>query len=112
VVHQFFRNFGIFYVVPESPPLAIGRLRIARSMRDLWNVPHEVTQEKGGQFVSLKQGWCDTTTPAGKLMITVLGGVAEFERGLASGRSAPQCGGACWVESARAPSSTAHPLCG
>jgi DNA invertase Pin-like site-specific DNA recombinase len=56
--------------------------RIARSVRDLWNILHEVIEEKKAQFVSLRESWCDTTTPAGKLMITVLGGVAEFEREL------------------------------
>ena len=55
---------------------------IARSVRDLWNILHEVIEEKGAQFVSLRENWCDTTTPVGKLMITVLGGVAEFEREL------------------------------
>jgi DNA invertase Pin-like site-specific DNA recombinase len=56
--------------------------RIARSVRDLWNILHEVIEEKGAQFVSLRESWCNTTTPAGKLMITVLGGIAEFERNL------------------------------
>jgi len=56
--------------------------RIARSVRDLWNILHEIIDENGGQFVSLREGWCDTTTPAGKLMVTVMGGVAEFEREL------------------------------
>jgi DNA invertase Pin-like site-specific DNA recombinase len=56
--------------------------RIARSVRDLWNILHEVIEEKKAHFVSLRESWCDTTTPAGKLMITVLGGVAEFEREL------------------------------
>ena len=56
--------------------------RIARSVRDLWNILHEVIEENGSQFISLREGWCDTTTPAGKLMVTVMGGVAEFEREL------------------------------
>jgi len=56
--------------------------RIARSVRDLWNILHEIIEENGGQFISLREGWCDTTTPAGKLMVTVMGGVAEFEREL------------------------------
>ena len=55
--------------------------RLARSSRDLHNILHDL-REKGCGFVSLGESWCDTTTPAGKLMITVLGGVAEFEREL------------------------------
>ena len=56
--------------------------RIARSSRDLQNLLHEITEESGGHFASLREAWCDTTTPAGKLMITVLGGIAQFEREL------------------------------
>jgi len=33
-------------------------------------------------FRSLADAWCDTTTPHGKLMLTVQGGLAEFERSL------------------------------
>ena len=38
--------------------------------------------DKGASFRSLGDGWADTTTAHGKLMITVLGGLAEFERHL------------------------------
>ena len=55
--------------------------RLARSSRDLLNIVHELEQAGCG-FASLAETWCDTTTPAGKLMLTVLGGIAEFERGL------------------------------
>jgi DNA invertase Pin-like site-specific DNA recombinase len=33
-------------------------------------------------FVSLGESWCDTTTDVGRLMLTIMGGKAEFERGL------------------------------
>jgi DNA invertase Pin-like site-specific DNA recombinase len=33
-------------------------------------------------FVSLGETWCDTTTDVGRLMLTIMGGIAEFERGL------------------------------
>jgi DNA invertase Pin-like site-specific DNA recombinase len=33
-------------------------------------------------FVSLGESWCDTTTDVGRLMLTIMGGIAEFERGL------------------------------
>jgi DNA invertase Pin-like site-specific DNA recombinase len=38
--------------------------------------------DKGAGFKSLGDGWADTTTPHGRLMLTVLGGLAEFERHL------------------------------
>jgi DNA invertase Pin-like site-specific DNA recombinase len=34
----------------------------------------------GCGFVSLREGWCDTTTSAGRLMMTIMGGIAQFER--------------------------------
>lgn len=55
--------------------------RLARSTRDLLNIIHDVAQA-GAQFRSIADTWCDTTTPHGKLMLTVLGGLAEFERTL------------------------------
>jgi DNA invertase Pin-like site-specific DNA recombinase len=38
-------------------------------------------------FKSLGDPWCDTTTPHGRLMLTVLGGLAEFERHLILART-------------------------
>jgi DNA invertase Pin-like site-specific DNA recombinase len=38
--------------------------------------------EAGATFKSLGDPWCDTTTPRGRLMLTVLGGLAEFEHHL------------------------------
>jgi DNA invertase Pin-like site-specific DNA recombinase len=52
--------------------------RLARSTRDLLNTLAAVA-ERGASFKSLGDPWADTTTPHGKLMITVLGGLAEFE---------------------------------
>ena len=39
-------------------------------------------QEFGCGFVSLGESWCDTTTDVGRLMMTIMGGIAEFERNL------------------------------
>jgi DNA invertase Pin-like site-specific DNA recombinase len=61
--------------------------RLARSTRDLLNTLAAVA-ERGASFRSLGDGWADTPTPHGKLMITVLGGLAEFERHLILGRTA------------------------
>src|SRR2546423_741286 len=43
--------------------------------------------ERGAGFKSLKDTWADTTTPHGRLMLTVLGGLAEFERELIRART-------------------------
>jgi DNA invertase Pin-like site-specific DNA recombinase len=60
--------------------LVVTRLdRLARSTRDLLNVIDAVTK-RGAGFKSLKDAWADTTSPHGRLMLTVLGGLAEFER--------------------------------
>jgi DNA invertase Pin-like site-specific DNA recombinase len=67
--------------------LVVTRLdRLARSTRDLLNVLDEI-KERGAGFRSLKDTWADTTTPHGKLMLTVLGGLAEFERELIRART-------------------------
>jgi DNA invertase Pin-like site-specific DNA recombinase len=62
--------------------LLVTRLdRLARSTRDLLNILDAVAQAGAG-FRSLADIWADTTTPHGRLMLTVLGGLAEFEREL------------------------------
>jgi DNA invertase Pin-like site-specific DNA recombinase len=67
--------------------LMVTRLdRLARSTRDLLNVL-EAVKAAGAGFRSLKDAWCDTTTPHGVLMLTVLGGLAEFERTLIKART-------------------------
>ena len=55
--------------------------RLARSSRDLHNIIHELDGLSCG-FVSLGESWCDTTTSHGRLMLTIMGGIAEFEREL------------------------------
>src|SRR5207247_9012518 len=55
--------------------------RLARSTRDLLNLLGTIA-EKGAGFKSLRDTWADTTTAHGRLMLTVLGGLAEFEREL------------------------------
>jgi DNA invertase Pin-like site-specific DNA recombinase len=60
--------------------------RLARSTRDLLNVLATIGERKAG-FRSLKDAWADTTTPHGRLMLTVLGGLAEFERELIRART-------------------------
>jgi DNA invertase Pin-like site-specific DNA recombinase len=55
--------------------------RLARSTRDLLNLLAAIT-ECGMGFQSLGDAWANTTTSHGRLMLTVLGGLAEFERDL------------------------------
>jgi DNA invertase Pin-like site-specific DNA recombinase len=58
-----------------------------RSTRDLLNTLDAIAK-KGGKFKSLGDTWADTTTPHGKLILTILGGSAEFERALILDRQA------------------------
>ena len=60
--------------------------RLARSTRDLLNTLAAVG-EAGASFKSLGDQWADTTTPHGRLMLTVLAGLAEFERHLILART-------------------------
>jgi DNA invertase Pin-like site-specific DNA recombinase len=60
--------------------------RLARSTRDLLNVLATIGEREAG-FRSLRDAWADTTTPHGRLMLTVLGGLAEFERELIRART-------------------------
>src|SRR3954468_16079964 len=67
--------------------LVVTRLdRLARSTRDLLNVIDAVSK-RGAGFRSLKDAWADTTSAHGRLMLTVLGGLAEFERELIRART-------------------------
>jgi DNA invertase Pin-like site-specific DNA recombinase len=70
-----------------SDVLVVTRLdRLARSTRDLLNVIAAIA-ERGAGFKSLKDAWADTTSAHGRLMLTVLGGLAEFERELIRART-------------------------
>jgi DNA invertase Pin-like site-specific DNA recombinase len=67
--------------------LIVTRLdRLARSTRDLLNVLATIG-DAGASFKSLADTWADTTTAHGKLILTVLGGLAEYERSLIKART-------------------------
>ena len=71
----------------EGDTLLVTRLdRLARSTRDLLNTLDRIAKAGAG-FRSLHDAWADTTTPHGRLMLTVLGGLAEFERDLIRART-------------------------
>ena len=83
--------------------------RLARSTRDLLNTLAAIA-ETGATFKSLGDPWCDTTSAHGRLMLTVLGGLAEFERHLilartSEGRARAQQRG---VRFGRKPKLTSH----
>ena len=76
----------------EGDVLIVTRLdRLARSTRDLLNTLDKIAKAGAG-FRSLADAWADTTTPHGRLMLTVLGGLAEFERELIRARTGEVAG--------------------
>ena len=54
--------------------------RLARSVRDLMEIVHQVEAKAAGLRILAMN--LDTTTPTGRLMLQVLGAVAEFERAI------------------------------
>jgi DNA invertase Pin-like site-specific DNA recombinase len=96
--------------IAAGDTLVVTRLdRLARSTRDLLNILDAVAKAGAG-FRSLADVWADTTTPHGRLMLTVLGGLAEFERDLirsrtGEGRARAKARG---VHMGRPPKLTAH----
>ena len=100
----------------EGDCLVVCKLdRLARSTRDLLNTLATIS-EHGATFKSLGDPWADTTTPHGKLMVTVLGGLAEFERHLiltrtAEGRTRAQENGVSSGGSPRLPPTNALRHC-
>lgn len=74
-------------VLDPGDVLLVTRLdRLARSTRDLLNILDGIAG-RGAGFRSLGDVWADTTTPHGRLMLTILGGLAEFERELIRART-------------------------
>ena len=71
--------------------------RLARSTFELFALVRRIV-DAGAQFRSLAEPWADTSTSTGRLMIAVLGGLADVERDLirtrtAEGRSRAKAGG-------------------
>jgi DNA invertase Pin-like site-specific DNA recombinase len=61
--------------------------RLARSTFDLFAIVKQIV-DAGAQFRSLAEPWADTSTSTGRLMIAVLGGLADVERDLIRTRTA------------------------
>jgi DNA invertase Pin-like site-specific DNA recombinase len=71
----------------EDDVLVVTRLdRLARSTRDLLDIAERL-REAGAGLRSLAEPWADTTSPAGRMVLTVFAGIAEFERALILGRT-------------------------
>lgn len=66
--------------------------RLARSTRDLLEIAERL-REIGAGLRSLAEPWADTSSPTGRMILTVMAGIADFERSLilertSSGRKA------------------------
>ena len=61
--------------------------RLARSTFDLFAIVKRIV-EAGGQFRSVAEPWANTGTSTGRLIIAVLGGLADVERDLIRTRTA------------------------
>jgi DNA invertase Pin-like site-specific DNA recombinase len=73
---------------PDARPASRGRHRrrmeldrLARSTRNLLEIV-ETIGTAGARFQSLSEPWANTTTHAGKMIMTVFAGIAEYERDL------------------------------
>jgi DNA invertase Pin-like site-specific DNA recombinase len=79
--------------IRDQDVLVVTRLdRLARSTRDLLEVA-ELLRDTGAGLRSIGEPWADTTSAAGRMVLTVFAGIAEFERALiyqrtSSGRDA------------------------
>ena len=68
--------------IREDDVVVVTRLdRLARSTRDLLDVAEQL-KDAGAGLRSLAEPWADTTSPAGRMVLTVFAGIAEFERAL------------------------------
>jgi DNA invertase Pin-like site-specific DNA recombinase len=68
--------------IREQDVLVVARLdRLARSTRDLLEIA-ELLRDAGAGLRSLGEPWADTTSAAGRMVLTVFAGMAEFERAL------------------------------
>jgi DNA invertase Pin-like site-specific DNA recombinase len=78
--------------------VVVSRLdRLARSTRDLLEIAEQLKEAEAG-LRSLHEPWADTTSPGGRMVLTIFAGIAEFERELIqertrAGRTAAQARG-------------------
>jgi len=80
-MHEGFPGEGLRSQPGSAGAAANARDRLARSTRDLLETMESI-RESGGQFQSISEPWADSTSHAGKMIMTVFAGIAEFERDL------------------------------
>jgi len=98
-----------FKSLAEGDTLLVTRLdRLARSTRDLLKILDTIAKAGAG-FPSLGDIWADTTTAHARLMLTMLGGLAEFERELIRARTGEGCARAIENGVRLGPQADAHP---
>ena len=103
------RFYGIDRLEADDVLLVTRLDRLARSTRDLLNTLAAISA-KEARLRSLADTWADTTTAHGRLILTVLGGLAEFQRELivsntTEGRARAKAAG---VKLGRKPTLTPH----
>jgi DNA invertase Pin-like site-specific DNA recombinase len=74
-------NRALKALLPGDTLITVRLDRLARSIRDLLSLMDRL-KDIGVKFKALDDPWLDTTTPQGELILTVMGGFAEFERKL------------------------------
>lgn len=60
--------------------------RLARSTNDLLHIAERIN-DSGAGLRSLAEPWADTTSPAGRMVLTIFAGIADFERSLIGERT-------------------------
>ncbi|WP_137136506.1 recombinase family protein [Rhizobium sp. FKY42] len=89
---------ALFDQLRDGDVVTVTRLdRLARSTRNLLDIAEQLDAAKAG-LRSLAEPWADTTSPAGRMVLTIFAGIAEFERSLihdrtSSGRAAAKAKG-------------------
>lgn len=68
-------------LLPSDTFVVVRLDRLARSIRDLLNILDQI-KKAGARIKAIEDPWLDTTTPHGELILTIMGGMFEFERKL------------------------------
>lgn len=73
--------------ISKGDSIIVTRLdRLARSTHDLWTIL-KLLDARGATIRSISDTWLDTTSAHGRLIVTIMAGIAEFERELIKART-------------------------